>query len=292
MLDIFLAQSLLKALHPATQLILLGDIDQLPPFGPGNFLSDCISSDMIPTMRLTQIFRQAEGSGIAYNAQRIREGLFPASHTARDFCLIFETDPDQFTRHVEQLITTEGLTSSQLTVLCPMNRGTAGTHRVNHFLQSLFNADKKPSFFCGGTQFKVDDRVMQLRNNYEKLVFNGDIGFITLIDQASASFKIGFDGRHVMYSFDEATEIALAYAMTVHKSQGSEFPTVIIPAFMQHFTMLRRNLLYTAVTRATTRCIVIGEKKAIAIALRQLDTQSRITLLRKLLHSVMKSCAF
>jgi exodeoxyribonuclease V alpha subunit len=292
MLDIFLAQSMLKALHPATHLILLGDIDQLPPVGPGNFLSDCISSDTIPTTRLTQIFRQAEGSGIAYNAQRIREGLFPTSHAIRDFSLISETDPDQFTRHLEQLIATERLTPLQLMVLCPMNRGTAGTQRINHFLQSLFNADKKPSFFCGGTQFKVDDRVMQLRNNYEKVVFNGDIGIITLIDQASGTFTIGFDGRIVMYSFDEATEIALAYAMTVHKSQGSEFPVVIIPVFMQHFMMLRRNLLYTAVTRATTRCIVVGEKKAFAIALRQIDTQARITLLRKLLRCVIKPCVF
>jgi len=291
MIDIFLAQSFLKALHPTTHLILLGDIDQLPPVGPGNFLSDCIVSGAIPTARLTHIFRQAEGSGIAYNAHRIRNGNFPTPHPSDDFHYISESNPDTFIQHLQNIIVREKISPSLVTVLCPMNRGVVGTHHVNHFLQSLFNPDKKPSFSYGSTQFKVDDRVMQLRNNYEKFVFNGDIGTIIMIDQVSSTFAILFDGKQVMYSFDEAAEIALSYAITVHKSQGSEFPLVVVPLFMQHFTMLRRNLIYTAITRATTRCIVIGEKKALAIALRKTDTDVRVTLLKKLLDQSVIPCA-
>jgi len=290
MLDIFLAQSLLQAIHSLTHLVLIGDIDQLPPVGPGNFLRDCIASTIIPIIQLHQIFRQAEGSHIAQNAQRIREGKFPYNIAEGDFTVIFESNPEKFMHHVQHIITKEKIRPQDATVLCPMNRGVTGTIQVNNFLQSLFNGTAKPSFFCAGTQLKVDDRVMQLRNNYEKLIFNGDIGIITMIDQASSSFSVSFDGRNVLYSFDDASEITLAYATTVHKSQGSEFPSVIVPIFMQHFTMLKKNLLYTAITRARQKCFIVGEKKALAITLRQTDAHTRTTLLKKLLYQRYSPC--
>lgn len=292
MIDIQLAQAVICSLASTTQLVLIGDCDQLPPIGPGNFFRDIIASATIPVLRLTQIFRQGANSLITYNAHRIREGQFPViaaeNGTERpDYLFISETDSSQMMKHLNKIIfvetTLRGCRPQDVMVLSPMHRGNAGTQQINHFLQSLYNPDKKAFFTYAGVTFKINDRVMQLRNNYDKAVFNGDIGSIVAIDPEEKTFIIDYEGRRAAYLFDEAGEIMLAYASTIHKSQGSEFPVVIIPIFMQHFTMLRRNLIYTAITRAQKLCVIIGEKRALAIALRQIDNIKRFTLLQTML---------
>lgn len=293
MIDIQLAQAVICSLSPTTQLILIGDCDQLPPIGPGNFFRDIIASTIIPVLRLTQIFRQGANSLITYNAHRIREGQLPVTATENssqrpDYLFISEVDSSQVMKHFNKIIFVEaplrGCTPQDVMVLSPMHRGNAGTQQINHFLQSLYNPDKKAFFTYAGVTFKINDRVMQLRNNYDKSVFNGDIGIIIAIDSEEKIFIIDYEGRRATYLFDEAGEIMLAYASTIHKSQGSEFPVVIIPLFMQHFTMLRRNLIYTAITRAQKLCVIIGEKRALAIALRQIDNIKRFTLLQTMLQ--------
>lgn len=298
MIDIQLAQAIICALAPTTQLILIGDSDQLPPIGPGNFFRDLINSGTLPVLRLTQIFRQGINSLITHNAHRIREGLFPVtsletSIQQTDYIFIPETDSSQIGKHLKKIIFVEtplrGCTSQDVMVLSPMHRGHAGTQQLNQFLQTLYNPDKKASFTYAGVTFKIKDRVMQLRNNYDKLTFNGDIGFIISIDTEDKIFIIDYEGRRATYLFDEAGEIMLAYASTIHKSQGSEFPIVVIPVFMEHFAMLRRNLIYTAITRAQKLCVVIGEKRALAIALRQIDNIKRFTLLPTMLQELSRS---
>lgn len=296
MIDTTIARALLGATPLHAHIVLIGDIDQLPPVGAGNFLRDCIASAVIPTIRLTHIFRQAEHSLITMNAHRIREGAFPlatAPDTRSDFLLIIESDPEAFATHLKRVIYSEtvqrGLDPASATVLCPMHRGAVGTQAINQSLQALFNPRAPVSFVYAGTTFKLNDRVMQLRNNYEKAVFNGDMGTIISIDLEEKTCEVTFDGRAVLYQFDEASELMLAYATTIHKSQGSQFPVVIIPVFMQHFMMLRRNLLYTGITRAQHLCIVIGEKRAIACALRQIENSARITLLAALLSEGQQS---
>lgn len=294
MIDIQLAQATLSALSPNTQLILIGDIDQLPPVGPGNFFRDAIASGVIPVVRLTKIFRQGAQSLITYNAHRIREGQFPLSAPGEpgspptDYIYIQESDPEKLAGYLQKVIFVEtqlrGCQPHDAIVLAPMHRGAAGTQQLNQFLQSLYNPGKITSFTFAATTFKLNDRVMQIRNNYDKNVFNGDIGTITAIDLEEKAFTVDYEGKPTSYLFDEGSEIILAYATSIHKSQGSEFPVVIVPIFMQHFTMLRRNLLYTAITRAQKLCVVIGEKRALSIALRQVDTSKRITLLQSMLQ--------
>lgn len=292
MIDIFLAHTILSALQQGSQLILIGDIDQLPPVGPGNFLKDCIASDTIHTTRLTHIFRQAHNSLITMNAHRIRNGdqlMLPGNGRASDFGVIHETDPQRCLDHlktcIDQVLPARGFTTNDLMVLAPMNRGVAGTHNLNAVLQAHLNPHTTASFTKNGTTFRVGDRVMQIRNNYDKLVFNGDIGTVTAIDSEAHECQVQYDSRVIMYHFEEAEELALAYAITIHKSQGSEFPVVILPLFMQHFMMLKRTLLYTAITRARKLCIIIGERKAIAIAIRQESHTVRTTLLETFLRN-------
>ncbi len=290
MLDIFLAQSLLRAVASTTHLVLIGDIDQLPSVGAGNFLQDCIQSGVVPTTRLTHIFRQAHNSLIIINAHRINQGEFPvtsADGAQKDFVFIREEDPDKFTLHAEKIIRQElparGFDPWNCMMLCPMNRGSTGTQVLNVFLQQLFNSQQTEMITLGTVTYKVGDKVMQIRNNYDKHVFNGDIGILQRIDRADQSCTVLFDGRSVSYAFDEMNELILAYSITIHKSQGSEYPVVIIPLFTQHFPLLQRNLVYTALTRAKRLCYIIGQTKALAIALNNAKSQTRLTRLQKLL---------
>lgn len=288
MIDIFLAYAVLKALPSHAQLILIGDIDQLPSVGAGNVLHDLIASQKVPAIRLTHIFRQAQNSMIICNAHRINNGEFPVSWqegSRKDFIFIKEEDAQQLNIHLQQIysgtLARHGINHADATVLTPMNRGIVGTQQINAYLQHLLNATPTTSHVTSaGTTFKVHDRVMQIRNNYDKLVFNGDIGTITEIDTQEKEIMVNFFERMVIYDFSELDELTLAYAITVHKSQGSEYAAAIIPIFMQHFTLLQRNLLYTAITRAKKLCILIGQPKAIAMAIKNTKGTERITFLK------------
>jgi exodeoxyribonuclease V alpha subunit len=293
MIDIFLAHALLKAMPITGHLIFLGDVDQLPSVGAGNFLNDTIASTAIPTIRLTEIFRQAQDSLIIVNAHRINKGEFPINSAAagtnmRDFLFIKEEDPEQFEHHLKKVLFAElprhGLRPQQGAVLSPMNRGTTGTQNLNTILQTIFNPEAVDKITYAGISYKINDRVMQIRNNYDKMVFNGDIGTLSAINHEDKNFEINFDGKIVQYEFDEINEIILAYAITIHKSQGSEYPAVIIPLFTQHFALLQRNLIYTAITRAKKLCIFIGQVKALAMAIKNNKSLERLTFLKKFLQ--------
>jgi exodeoxyribonuclease V alpha subunit len=296
MIDIFLAHAIVKALPATAHLVFIGDADQLPSVGPGAVLNDLILSQAFATVRLTHIFRQAQHSLIVVNAHRIQAGEFPTSAGAegrRDFIFIKEDAPQNITtqlnRIYESTIGPHGLYPEDVTVLCPMHKGPAGTQALNQHLQSLLNS-QSPRQLNGpfGTIFKMGDKVMQLKNNYSKNIFNGDSGIIEEIDYSSQSLMVNFDERLVEYGRDDFDELTLAYSISVHKSQGSEYPAVIIPLFMQHFMLLERNLLYTAVTRAKKLCILIGQTKAVAIAIRNTKS-SRATFLREFLSSDLAS---
>ncbi|MBY0110295.1 MAG: ATP-dependent RecD-like DNA helicase [Candidatus Babeliaceae bacterium] len=290
MIDIFLANSLLKALPMHASIVFLGDIDQLPSVGPGNFLADCLASKTIARIRLTHIFRQAQNSLITLNAHRIITGQPPVKSspdTRNDFIFINEADPEnlfsQITSCYKKHFKTYGITQENSVILTPMNRGIAGNFTLNHHLQQFLNGAAGKSVSQGNTVFKVQDKVMQIRNNYEKLVFNGDCGTVEDIDHQEETVTILFGDKQILYGFDELHELILAYSMTIHKSQGSEYDAVIIPLFMQHYMLLARNLLYTAITRAKKLCIIIGQPKAVHCALAQARTTQRITFLT---HSI------
>lgn len=291
MIDISLAHSLLRAICLGSRILFIGDVDQLPSIGAGNVLRDMISSAVIPCTYLTMIFRQNEQSMIVFNAHRINNGKFPLIASERsnpDFLFIEESDasriPEHFKTIFQKTLSQYNFTSDQVMVLAPMHRGTAGTLALNLYLQNLLNetTDKKiiSSF---GITYKVGDRVMQLRNNYDKGVFNGDIGVIEAIHSDSGEIAVRFLDRLVVYDAYEIQELTLAYAISIHKSQGSEFSVVIILSMMQHFKMLQKNLLYTALTRAKKMCIIIGEKKAIHISLKNTQNSDRITFLKRYL---------
>lgn len=294
MIDIFLAHALLKAISPTTHLIFLGDTDQLPSVGAGNFLHDCITSQKIPSIKLTQIFRQAQNSLIIINAHRVNKGEYPlaAGPDARhDFIFIKEEEPLNTLKHIKEIINNHlpyhKIALSDATVLVPMNKGTVGTQALNQQLQELLNPAKKDAITANNIHYAMHDRVMQIANNYEKLVFNGDIGTIDSINHTDKELIINFNDRLVTYLFEELNELVLAYAITIHKSQGSEYPAVIIPLFMQHFTLLQRNLIYTAITRAKKLCIFIGQPKALAIALRNNKSIKRLTFLQTFLNETI-----
>lgn len=286
MVDIILMYNLLKAVPVETVVVLVGDVDQLPSVGAGNVLKDIIASGVTSVVRLTRIFRQAQGSAIVRNAHRINKGEFPDLKGGRDsdFFFIEEEEPlklvetikDLCARRLPQYYKIDPVGDIQ--VLCPMQRGETGAFNLNTVLQEALNPEDI-SLKYGGTVFKLRDKVMQIKNNYDKNVFNGDIGTITAIDAEDRTLTISYYGVGVEYDATELDEVVLAYATTVHKSQGSEYKIVIAPFTMQHYMMLQRNLLYTCVTRAKRLLVLVGSKKAIAVAISNNRTQKRNTML-------------
>jgi exodeoxyribonuclease V alpha subunit len=291
MLDMTLAAALLSAVKESASVVLVGDVDQLPPVGPGSFLRDIIESRCLPVSRLTHIFRQEEGAGIVENAHRMNAGEFPVfSKTEGDFYLIEEDRPAEVANKIVDLCAVRlpqkfGFDPVEdIQVLCPMYKGDAGANNLNNRLQHALNPSGRKS---EGWKYWVGDKVMQLRNNYEKMVFNGDIGRVVDCDEANGTVKVRYDFG-VDYDRSELDEITLAYAVTVHKSQGSEFPCVVMPVLTQHYIMLYRNLLYTAVTRAERLVVLVGTKRAVAIAVRNLRTDQRFSSLAERLSDAIR----
>ncbi len=292
MIDSFLAYALIKAVPFTAHLIFIGDIDQLPPVGAGNFLRDLIASATVPVAKLSYIFRQAQNSLITYNAHRVNKGEMPVSKaecTFQDYFFIAEDDPGNLPTHLKKIthgyLPRFGIKPQDAIILAPMNRGVAGTQKLNQDMQLLLNPEKKTAVQRMFSTFKVDDPVIQLRNNYDKNVFNGDIGTIKSIDEEDKLVSVTFPEKDVEYDFSELDELMLAYAISIHKSQGSEFSAVIIPLFMQHFTLLQRNLVYTALTRAKRVCFIIGQYKALAMALKNTKGTERLTFFTQFLTS-------
>ncbi|MBI2353083.1 ATP-dependent RecD-like DNA helicase [Candidatus Dependentiae bacterium] len=291
MLDIFLMNAIVKALPFHTHLILIGDRDQLPSVGAGNVLQNLIESKKINSIRLEKIFRQAQNSLIVQNAHLINRGEFPLNAIdgcKKDFYFLKEEQPEHTFFHIKKILQTTiaqySISLENVMILCPMNRGAVGTQKLNHDLQQLLNASTScPVVQWAGVTYKINDRVMQIRNNYDKKIFNGDIGYIKHIHLDEKIVMIDFDRQLIEYQFDELSELVLAYAISIHKSQGSEYEAVIVPLFMQHFMLLQRNLIYTAITRAKKLCIFIGQPKAIALGIHNNKQEKRITFLDKLL---------
>jgi exodeoxyribonuclease V alpha subunit len=299
MLDLFLAHSLLKAIPEDCQLLFVGDIDQLPSVGAGNVLSDLISSKRIPVVRLTQVFRQAASSLIIKAAHQINRGQYPylepISDNPQSDCLWHNggTEPEHGVQVVSELISELipqlGFNpATDVQVLCPMTRGLVGTRNFNTVLQQLINppSPDKAEITRGGSILRVGDRIIQLKNDYQREVFNGDLGVVKAIDTTEQEVIIQFDAREVVYDYADLNEINLAWSISIHKSQGSEYPVVILPLYMQHYLMLSRNLLYTGLTRAKKLAILIGSTKAIGLAVRQLKEQQRYTRLQERLNVV------
>jgi exodeoxyribonuclease V alpha subunit len=286
MVDIILMYNLLKAVSNDTVVILVGDVDQLPSVGAGYVLKDIIESGIVNIIKLTRIFRQAQGSAIISNAHKINKGDFPDLKGSRnsDFFFIEEEDPEKVVHTIKELCA-KRLPAyykvdpvNDIQVLCPMQRGETGAQNLNTVLQEALNVSNVTVKY-GGTVYKQGDKVMQIKNNYDKNVFNGDIGRIKKINTEEQTLVISFDGNEVNYDATELDELALAYATTVHKSQGSEYKIVIAPFTMQHYMMLQRNLLYTCVTRAKKLMILVGTKKAVGMAVRNNKTTKRNTRL-------------
>jgi len=282
MIDALLMYHLLKALPPSCSLVLVGDADQLPSVGPGRVLNDIIRCGRVPVVELNKIFRQAEASEIVVNAHRINDGLMPVQHDEGDFYFIKQEDPEEVVRLVQKLCRERiparfGLDPvEEIQVLSPMHRGPAGVSNLNRVLQDALNPGSR-ELTHGQRRFRIRDKVMQIRNNYDKEVFNGDIGRVVKIDIEARTIVVRYEDRQVRYEANELDEIILAYAVSVHKAQGSEFPAVIVPVLTQHYLLLRRNLLYTAVTRGKRLVVLIGTKKALDIAVKNADTQKRYT---------------
>lgn len=290
MIDILLFYNLMKAIPSNMRLILVGDIDQLPSVGAGNVLRDIIDSRQIPVVRLTRIFRQAQSSRIVMNAHAINAGQFPNVKNGldTDFFFINQEEADEMVKLIIGLVRDRlpkkyGFPPKEIQVLTPMQRGTVGAGNLNIELQNALNPTG-PSLARGGYTFRQGDKVMQIRNNYDKNVFNGDIGYITAVDTNERTLTVTFDSRPIEYDITELDEIVLAYAITIHKSQGSEFPVVVMPVTMKHFVMLQRNLIYTGITRAKKICVLVGTTKALAYAVRNQTVSRRNTKLKERLN--------
>lgn len=286
MVDIVLLHHLLQAVPDETAVILVGDADQLPSVGPGNALMDIIASGAVKTIRLTKIFRQAQDSMIVINAHRINKGEFPLLKGGRDsnFFFIEEEDPGRIVEEIRRLLT-QRLPAyyradpiRDIQVITPMQKGEVGARNLNEVLQGVLNPAESWLEFRG-QKFKLQDKVMQIKNNYDKNVFNGDIGLIVRVDKEEKTVDIRFDNLDITYDISELDEVTLAYATTIHKSQGSEYEYVVAPLASQHYVMLQRNLLYTCVTRAKKAIILIGSRKALAIALHNNKVAGRNTRL-------------
>ncbi|NLE46664.1 MAG: ATP-dependent RecD-like DNA helicase [Chloroflexi bacterium] len=283
MLDLLLANHLLKALDPAAHVLFVGDIDQLPSVGAGNVLQDIIDSNRVKVVRLTQIFRQAAESGIIVNAHRINRGEMPLLNQYPDFFFFSKTDPIEAASMLVEIVQRRiphkfGLDPvDQIQVLSPMYRGDCGVANLNARLQEALNPiePRKAERQLAGRVFRVGDKVMQIRNNYDRDVYNGDIGRVSAIDLAGQTLTVNLDGRSVVYEWSETDELVHAFAISVHKSQGGEYTAVVVPVLSQHYLMLQRNLLYTAVSRARELVVLVGTRRAIAIAVRTSRTRER-----------------
>ena len=290
MIDILLMNNLLKAVPVGMRLVFVGDIDQLPSVGAGNVLRDIIDSQRIPVVRLVRIFRQAQKSRIVMNAHAINQGRFPDTNNGRDtdFFFMREDDPERAAETIVRLVK-ERLprayreSPDRIQVLTPMQRGVVGAANLNLLLQQALNPSG-PSLNRGGYTYRQGDRVMQQRNNYDKDVFNGDLGYIREVDTEGRTLKVDFDGKWVEYDVTELDELTLAYATTIHKAQGSEYPIVVMPVLMTHFVMLQRNLIYTGITRAKKICVLLGAAKALAYAVRNVSVLKRNTRLKERLN--------
>ena len=294
MIDIILMNSLLKAIPQGMRLILVGDIDQLPSVGAGNVLRDIIDSGCFPVIRLTRIFRQAQTSRIVMNAHRINGGKMPDISNGKetDFFFLEREEPEAVLPEIVDLVKRRlsgyyRMSPAQIQVLTPMQRGVVGAANLNIALQEALNPGGD-GLRRSGVVFRLHDKVMQIKNNYDKEVFNGDIGIVEEVDMEERELTVRFDERQVAYDVTELDELVLAYATTIHKAQGSEYPIVVMPVLMTHFVMLQRNLLYTGVTRAKKILVLIGEKKAVWYAIKNEVTSGRNTKLAKRLSGKQK----
>jgi exodeoxyribonuclease V alpha subunit len=291
MVDVPLMHALLRAVPPAAAMVLVGDVDQLPSVGPGQVLADVIASGAVPVVRLTEVFRQASESRIIVNAHRINRGELPevTAHEG-DFFFWEIEDPEEGARRLLQVVVERiparfGLDPLRdVQVLCPMNRGALGARALNLALQQALNRRDEPGVERFGWRFAPGDKVMQVENDYDKDVYNGDLGLVSTVDTDEGMLLVDFDGREVAYEFGELDRLVLAYAITIHKSQGSEYPAVVIPVSTQHYPMLQRNLLYTGVTRGKRLVVLIGQKKALAIAVGGRQARRRWSKLREWLQ--------
>ena len=298
MVDVILMQALMKAVPDRAALLIVGDIDQLPSVGPGQVLADVISSGAVPVVRLTEVFRQAAQSQIIVNAHRINQGVSPElrkPEAESDFYFVEAEDPETAVPRIIELVKTRiprrfGLDPIRdIQVLCPMNRGGVGARSLNIELQAVLNPAGERKVERFGWTFAPGDKVMQIENDYDKEVYNGDIGFVADVDPEEGEVTASFDGRSVTYGFGELDALAPAYAASIHKSQGSEYPAVVIPVMTQHYAMLQRNLLYTGVTRGKRLVVLVGQKKAIAIAVRNISGRRRWSKLSEWLIAALSA---
>jgi len=296
MIDIVLGHQLLRAIPDSAAVLLVGDVDQLPSVGPGTVLADLIASQTVPVARLTEIFRQARESRIITAAHAIHSGeepeTAPPGDKTSDFYLIEAETPDAIRDMVVRMVAERiparfGVDPKRdVQVLAPMHRGELGTQSLNEALQNVLNPKgDTPEVERFGTVFRLGDRVIQTENSYKREVFNGDLGVVQAINRVEQQLTVAFEGREVEYDFGDLDELQLAYALSIHKSQGSEYPCVVIPLHTQHFVMLQRNLIYTAVTRGRRLVVLVGPRKALAMAVRRQDQQLRYTALKQRLIS-------
>jgi exodeoxyribonuclease V alpha subunit len=286
---------LLKAVPTKARILIIGDIDQLPSVGAGSVLKDLIESQTITTTRLKEIFRQAKGSRIVRNAHRVNQGLFPEleEDPKSDFWFIPLEKPEDILNKILELVCNKlpqeknAHPFEEIQVLSPMKKGVLGTLNINIALQDRLNPSLKRITKMGRT-FRLGDKVMQIRNNYDKLVFNGDVGRIVEIDEEKEGLVVLFDGQEVEYDFTEMDELILAYAVSVHKYQGSECPVVIMPVHTSHFKLLVKNLVYTGITRGKRLVILVGSKRAVAIAVKSVAVDQRFTGLKHFLKENLK----
>src|ERR671918_389409 len=293
MVDVPLMHALMRAVPDRAALILIGDVDQLPSVGPGQVLADIIGSGAVPVVRLTEIFRQAAASRIIANAHRINEGRMPdwARDSESDFHFVSCRDPEDGVAKIVEIVG-ERIPAlfnldpvRDIQVLCPMNRGGLGARSLNLELQRVLNPPGDGAIQRFGWMFGTGEKVMQVENDYDKEVYNGDLGFVRAVDAEAGELLVEFDGREVAYGFGELDELVLAYATTIHKSQGSEYPAVVIPLTTQHYPMLRRNLLYTGVTRGRRLVVIVGQRRAVGIAIRGGQSLRRWSKLKEWLQS-------
>jgi exodeoxyribonuclease V alpha subunit len=299
MLDVLLANKLVKAIPPGAHLLLVGDVDQLPSVGAGEVLRDLLAAERLPRVRLTHVFRQAQRSGVVTNAHRINAGQPPVTQGLRDFFLFAEDDPEQVADLVVDVVASRlprrfGLDARrEVQVLCPMHRGPAGAGALNERLQAALTPAREglPERRFGGRVYRVGDKVMQIRNNYDKGtagVFNGSVGVVTGLSLEDSELRVLLDeDEEVAYGFDELDELTHAYAVSIHRSQGSEYPCVVVPLTMSAWLMLQRNLLYTAVTRAKRIVVLVGSRRALARAVRTQGAGRRYTALAERLRGLM-----